>query len=620
MKKYILLILLILVLTLTISSVSANEVTINDTNSAGIKGAIENGNSIIILESGVYNGEKNTKISVFPSKNITIKSKNPNNKAIIDCENVSWFIENGENLTLENIIIKNGQGYGQGFKNTTDTKGVITNLGILNITNCSFVNSSISKGNLIINGKNGVGGGILNIVNSSFINNTFVYDNYWDSGPIYNNGTMIIKNSNFINNTAYDGGAIYNNGNMAIYSSSFINNKALGNSGTGIGSGGAIYNYDTQYTLIIYNSTFINNSGDEGAAIYTNGGITISYSKFMNNTSNMSGTIISYGGEDSKLVIYESVFTNNQAERGGAILNFGNLIVVNCNFTNNKANLGGAIYNFYSMNVSKSTFKSNSALNGSDIYLNIILQPVSINYNTFLDSKGYSIYYNNTITILNITIKGNVSNIAISHNLFGTNNIKSKVFGVNPINYYIIKISTIIANKKLSPSDNLLINYYIVLNGTHTTKDTYNFKYFTTSLYCNNKLLKNIDGRFNSNQYIPLTAIINYIKVKIDGQEYTIKYTARKLKTLSIFVVALKSKKYVTFKYTLKDAKNKKLGSKWVKFYKGKTYIGKAKTNTKGIAYIKLKTSKIKGKNKITAKYIGTGIYNSTQTAKTIKI
>lgn len=645
----ILISILVITAALTISTVSASEVTINQNTTGGIKEAIK-GNSTIILESGTYKGENNTQIGIEidnddPNnyRNITIKSKNPKNKAIIDCSN-TWFIGNTVNLTLINLIIINGQG----TEDSEFVQGIITNLRIINIINCSFMNNNLTTGSVInniqisspdgtitltgnayiinstfINNKANYGGAIYNKGNISITNSNFTNNSANTGGAIHNQGNITIKNSKFTNNSANTGGAIHNsiyNGLVKIYSSIFLNNKAIGEESFG----GAIYNYFCSIPVIVDSCSFINNSAKvAGGAIGSYGSLNILRSKFINNTANYAGGAIAGIGELHDIInIHSSSFINNNAPMGGAIISTIELYIYNSNFTNNKASKigGGILMLILSSNVSNCDFNNNSAPKGSDIYLSTIQFPVSITYNTFLNSKNNSIYYTNTGE-MTPGMEGNVSNVKISHNWWGTNNIKNIIIGVKPISYYTMKIVTKTANNKLYATDKLNIYYYFVLNGTNNNADAKNkLKHFTTNLYYNGKLLKNIDGRINTNHSITLKTISNTVKAKLDKQESNIKYTARKLKTTNNFQIASKSKKYTKLKISLKDNKKKSVAKSWIKVYKGKKYLGKAKTDNKGIAYLKLKTTTIKGKNKITTKYTGTGIYTSSKKTKTLKI
>lgn len=88
----------------------------NSTESGGIKNNLDY--DILTLESGIYSGANNTNITIDTNKNLIIQSQDPNNKAIIDCESISWFIINQGNLTLKNLIIQNG------FKNNANGSAI----------------------------------------------------------------------------------------------------------------------------------------------------------------------------------------------------------------------------------------------------------------------------------------------------------------------------------------------------------------------------------------------------------------------------------------------------------------------------------------------------------------
>lgn len=222
------------------SGLSAADVIIDNSTSEGIKGSL--GNDTISLNNGTYTGVNNTNVNVPSGKNLTIQSQNPNNKAIIDCQG-TWFLSNGGNLTLINLIIKNANG------------GAIGSNGYLTIINCTFINNT---------------GG--------------------DGGAIRNNANSSIIGSTFINNTATgSGGAIYSyTGNLNVSDSNFINNIALS---TGWG-GGAIYT--TSDTVMINNSNFTNNtSGFFGGAIMAQNGanFTILNSNFTDNHARYGGAV-----------------------------------------------------------------------------------------------------------------------------------------------------------------------------------------------------------------------------------------------------------------------------------------------------------------------------------------
>jgi len=150
-------------------------------------------------------------------------------------------------------------------------------------------------------------------------------------------------------------------------------------------AGGIIYNEGN--VTIDGNSTFSNNTADDGGAIYNEyfGSVNISNSTFNNNTADcyysFGGAI--YSGENSQLTISDSVFSENEAKdsqgygsgHGGAIANDdgGEITISNTTFSKNKTygsngspNSGGAVYNGKGkINISGSTFELNVATNSA---------------------------------------------------------------------------------------------------------------------------------------------------------------------------------------------------------------------------------------------------------------
>ena len=125
---------------------------------------------------------------------------------------------------------------------------------------------------------------------------------------------------------------------------------------------GAIISEGGSVTLTISNSTFENNYGEYGGAIYCNGGsLTIDNSTFKDNPN---GAIV-MDGESASLTISNSTFENNSANCGGAVnVNGGILVIDNCTFLNNTAvNHGGAVSCDNSdVTITNSRFEDNYAL------------------------------------------------------------------------------------------------------------------------------------------------------------------------------------------------------------------------------------------------------------------
>jgi CSLREA domain-containing protein len=89
-------------------------------------------------------------------------------------------------------------------------------------------------------------------------------------GAIFNNGTLVITNSTFINNKAPVGGAIYNSNVLEVSNSTFSGNSATSSYGGGI--------YNALGAMSLYNSTFSANSATiSGGGIYNANGAIMNY-------------------------------------------------------------------------------------------------------------------------------------------------------------------------------------------------------------------------------------------------------------------------------------------------------------------------------------------------------
>ena len=131
------------------------------------------------------------------------------NNRVIDANNISRiFNVIGDNITLKNIIFKNGS-----LKNIFDehTNGGgairIAKGAKLILENCKFIsNYSDNDGGAILNN------GILDSISSKFENNESKYY----GGAIHNKNNLTTKNDIFENNISYIAGAIYNNDTLNI--------------------------------------------------------------------------------------------------------------------------------------------------------------------------------------------------------------------------------------------------------------------------------------------------------------------------------------------------------------------------------------------------------------------
>ena len=139
---------------------------------------------------------------------------------IIDANNLSRiFYITGRDITLKNIIFKNGKYFYTNFILETSGGATISTIHDTSITiiNCKFIEnySDVSGGSIANKGD-------LTIKNSIFDKNFAI--NY--GGAIYNNGSLDIYDTDFRNNNGYTGGAIYNDDFIYLNTVNFENNIA----------------------------------------------------------------------------------------------------------------------------------------------------------------------------------------------------------------------------------------------------------------------------------------------------------------------------------------------------------------------------------------------------------
>ena len=281
------------------------------------------------------------------------------NGKTIDGNNKSRiFIISGKNITLKNIIFKNGYSH-KNYHNPLNAFGGAIKINYnrdLKIENCKFINNtSEGNGGAIYNRESN-----LNLIKSTFNGNVVNGENRSGGGAIYNNkGDLKITDSTLNSNTANGdklsgGGAIYNNkGDLKITDSTLNSNTANGINYNSTQCGGAIYNNkgDLKITDSIFNSNTVNGEefGDGGAIHNEKGNLTIVKSEFRKNIVN--GRWNSSGGaiknEMGRLYIFQSSLIENHAKMklkkpgiGGAIFNSDakEFKIENCILEKNKPN------------------------------------------------------------------------------------------------------------------------------------------------------------------------------------------------------------------------------------------------------------------------------------------
>ncbi|MBK1694654.1 hypothetical protein CKO09_07870 [Chromatium weissei] len=173
-----------------------------------------------------------------------------------------------------------------------------------------------------------------------------------NQGAIFNtnNGTLKLEYCTFKDNIAQFGAALFNENGIATVENCLM----IHNGSSEDGSHGSIENGSSD-TLNVINSTFTDNSADVGAGITNYGTAIIKNSTFNGNqttsaTGNRKGGAL-YNAATGSATVINSTFSNNTAYWiGGAIANAGSLDMTNStiveNFADNTSSgLGGGIYN-----------------------------------------------------------------------------------------------------------------------------------------------------------------------------------------------------------------------------------------------------------------------------------
>lgn len=173
---------------------------------------------------------------------------------------------------------------------------------------------------------------------------------------------------------------------------------------------------------------------DRGAGLYNDvGSVTIIDSILSRNSALYGGAISNFG----KIMVYNSTFSDNYEEASGSgsgiwnsgymtitnstlsgnseyyyerhILNYGWLVVTNSTLTGNSPQYGGGIYNVGSLTVTNSTLSGNSANNGGAIDNGGTLM---VTNSTLFGNSAYvggaiNNFFNKNLTVTNSSLSGN---------------------------------------------------------------------------------------------------------------------------------------------------------------------------------------------------------------------
>lgn len=265
---------------------------------------------------------------------------------------LAFDVKPNTTLTLNNITLDT-------IKHASSWGGAMYNEGTLILDNVTFNNN-------IAQTPKAVGGGAMalvatngNAVSTTIKNSTFT-NNSTESNPVYeNNGGAIY---------VYGTSGLVGNNTLNISGSHFESNHTNKTGGAiGVNNLGP-----SNFEIEIKDTTFTknNSTGYGGAIDVTTGGtgkvtINLDHATFNSNESSKSdGGAIAYEKGNITSNISNSTFTNNTANNGGAIYNgIKNLTISNTIFDGNKTNdggKGGAIYNAGNISLSQTEFKQSS--------------------------------------------------------------------------------------------------------------------------------------------------------------------------------------------------------------------------------------------------------------------
>ncbi len=275
-------------------------------------------NSEIDLEYNYYCNDDFDNYAVIIDKNLTI---NGNEHTLDACEKSGGLAIFNSYVRLNNLYIINGYDEGPGSGLYINSESI----GILN--GCGFVNNTVGE----------ECGGAIYTLGNILLTDCFFIDNYANSdgaGIYAKNEMTLINNCEFINNDASgNGGAIVTEGTLIIFNSYFDDNDVEGN-------GGAIYAYypnEGKSSVSIGDSIFYYNyAKKEGGAVYLDAFTIKNELENEAAISYISNTTFDWNGAGS---------STNGHGYGGAIFNFHNLEIIDCNFIKNYVYQGGgAIY------------------------------------------------------------------------------------------------------------------------------------------------------------------------------------------------------------------------------------------------------------------------------------
>jgi predicted outer membrane repeat protein len=236
----------------------------------------------------------------------------------------------------------------------TGAHGAVINAGGgLTANSCRFDGNTAAQGGAIRT----LAVGDLEITNCNFTNNTGFASgagSLTQGGAIYNMGTLNVTNCRFSGNKSPSGGAIYSEptaDSSTPQTSTVTLDSCLFDSNSGNipsqppGDGGAVFVRGTD--LSIQRSTFTNNTGSRGGAIYTENGVRLGRSVLYKNSAIYGGALFLGEGEGS--LVNCTLSENTAAGAGGIVLSktgidYPTCTLVNCTLFHNGESHYGELF------------------------------------------------------------------------------------------------------------------------------------------------------------------------------------------------------------------------------------------------------------------------------------
>ena len=354
-------------------------------------------------------------------------------------------IRNFGSLTLQNVLLIDNE-----VKGSRTAGGALFSAGKTTITDSEIKNNKsigygggiyIANGTLlsltnsiIKSNTSAYGGGIYAWYTDVELRNSTIEENaarYGGGLSLHSRSVHFSYAAEMINTTFNQNTAAYNGGGGAVHNDGYritIKDSAFTKNSVDWGTGGAIYNGNSNPRVAIGNSLFSQNSTKWYAGAITGNNFEINTSKFIGNSTTGDGGAVHIGNSR----IFNSEFSGNSAEgNGGAIHISGASSIYNSLVNNNAAKYGGGILVSHGdTSLDTSTVSGNtSSSSGGGIYtrnsssVTLTITNSTIAFNDSATSEGSNIWH--AAPADNLSVKSTIISDPISGQNCGGNTADS---------------------------------------------------------------------------------------------------------------------------------------------------------------------------------------------------